>query len=267
VWVLGADPRTSLGRGWDYTAGGPAELRRPDSVSVDECDADKLRGAEIGTLFEVNGRKARVVATTHGILPFTTTPYLFTSLENARAYTATAPGDCSYFLVRLQPGADRAAVAAEIQERLPELRALTSEQLGDLSQQYWMSRTGIGISFGAATLLGLLVGLTMIAQSLYALALDHLADYATLKAIGADDRQVGAVVVWQALAIAAAGSIVGVTLVLFTQRTMSSPIAPIELPMSLVVTGVAAVVGICLAATVLPALRIRRVDPALVLQG
>ena len=130
-----------------------------------------------------------------------------------------------------------------------------------------MSRTGIGISFGAATLLGLLVGLTMIAQSLYALALDHLTDYATLKAIGADDRQVGAVIVWQALAIAAAGSIVGVTLVLFTQRTMSSPIAPIELPLQLLVTGVVAVVGICLAATVLPALRIRRVDPALVLQG
>ncbi|MBL8851950.1 MAG: FtsX-like permease family protein [Planctomycetaceae bacterium] len=267
VWVLGADPRTSLGRGWSYTQGGPASLRRPDSVSVDECDADKLRNADLGTLFEVNGRKARVVATTRGILPFTTTPYLFTSLENARAYTGTTPGHCSYFLVRLQPGADRQAVVAEIQRRIPELSAFTAAQLGDLSQRYWMSRTGIGISFGAATLLGLLVGLTMIAQSLYALALDHLADYATLKAIGADDKQVGAVVVWQALAIAAAGSVVGVTFVLVTQRTMSSPIAPIELTPQLLVAGVVAVVGVCLAATVLPALRIRRIDPALVLQG
>lgn len=267
VWVLGADPRSSLGRGWAYTEGGPDALRRPDSVSVDECDAEKLCYPRIGTIFEVNGRKARVAATTRGILPFTTTPYLFTSLQNARAYTDTPAGHCSYFLVRLQPGADCRAVADAIQRRLPELRALTARQLGDLSQEYWMSRTGIGISFGAATLLGLLVGLTMIAQSLYALALDHLADYATLKAIGADDSQVGSVVVWQALAIAAAGSAVGVTLVLVTQRTMSSPIAPIELPLQLVAAGVAAVVGICLAATILPAVRIRRVDPALVLQG
>jgi putative ABC transport system permease protein len=267
VWVLGADPRSTLGRGWAYTAGGSDALRRPDSVSVDECDADKLRHAGLGATFEVNGRKARVVATTRGILPFTTTPYLFTSLESARAYTDTRAGHCSYFLVRLQPDADRGAVQAEIQRRIPELRALTAEQLGDLSQQYWMSRTGIGISFGAATLLGLLVGLTMIAQSLYALALDHLTDYATLKAIGADDRQVGAVVVFQALAIAFAGCAIGVGLVLLTKRTMSSPIAPIELPPALLITGVAAVVGICLAATVLPTLRIRRIDPALVLQG
>lgn len=267
VWVLGAEAHTSLGRGWAYTSGNADALRRPEGVSVDECDADKLRHATIGSTFEVNGHRARVVATTRGILPFTTTPYLFTSLENARQYTDTPAGFCSYFLVRLAPGADRGAVAAEIQRRLPELRPLTADQLGDLSQRYWMSRTGIGISFGAATLLGLLVGLTMIAQSLYALALDHLADYATLKAIGANDRQVGAVVVWQALAIAAAGSIVGVSFVITAQRTMSSPIAPIELPPQLLVTGIVAVVGICLAATILPAVRIRRVDPALVLQG
>lgn len=267
VWIHGADPGSSLGRGWAYTAGGSDALRRPDSVSVDACDSDKLHHAGLGSIFEVNGRKARVVATTHGILPFTTTPYLFTSLENARAYTETPPGQCSYFLVRLRPGADQQAVAAEIQQRIPELRALTSRQLGDLSQQYWMSRTGIGISFGAATLLGLLVGLTMIAQSLYALALDHLNDYATLKAIGADDRQVGAVVVWQALTIAAIGCGIGVAIVVMAQQTLSSPIAPIELPVNLLISGVATVVGICLTATVLPSFRIRRVDPALVLQG
>jgi putative ABC transport system permease protein len=209
----------------------------------------------------------RGVPPPRGILPFTTTPYLFTSLENARNYTDTPAAYCSYFLVKAQPGADVSNIAAEIQHRIPELRALTSAQLGSLSQRYWMSRTGIGISFGAATLLGLLVGLTMIGQSLYALALDHLSDYATLKAIGANDRQVGAVVVWQALAIGTAGSLVGVTLVVLMQRTMSSPIAPIELPWQLLVTGVAAVVAICLASTVLPAFRIRRVDPAIVLQG
>lgn len=267
VWIHGADPRSSLGRGWAYTTGGPDALRRPDSVSVDECDADKLHHAGLGSTFEVNGHKARVVATTHGILPFTTTPYLFTSLESARAYTETPPGQCSYFLVRLSPGADRQAVAAEIQRRIPELRALTAKQLGDLSQRYWMSRTGIGISFGAATLLGLLVGLTMIAQSLYALALDHLTDYATLKAIGADDRQVGAVVVWQALTIAAIGCAIGVGIVLATQHTLSSPIAPIELPLKLIISGIASVISICMTATVLPSYRIRRVDPALVLQG
>lgn len=267
VWVLGAEPDSRLGSGWSFVAGTPADLQRPSGVSVDELDGEKLRDARLGTTFEINGHKARVVAMTRGILPFTTTPYLFTSLENARRYTDTPPGECSYFLVKVRPGTDVAGVVAEIQRRIPELRAYTAAELGDLSQEYWMRRTGIGISFGAATLLGLLVGLTMVGQSLYALALDHLADYATLKAMGADDRQIGAVVVWQALAIAAAGSVLGVSLVFVMQRTLSSPIAPIELPPALLVVGVVSVVGICLASTVLPSLRIRRIDPAVVLQG
>ena len=34
--------------------------------------------------------------------------------------------------------------------------------------EYWLTRTGIGISFGLAAFLGLLVGLAVVAQTLYA---------------------------------------------------------------------------------------------------
>ena len=109
VWVLGAEPRTSLGRGWAYTTGSADALRRPDSVSVDECDADKLRHAGIGDACS-RSTAARPASwpTTRGILPFTTTPYLFTSLENARAVHRYArPATARTSWCALQPGADR----------------------------------------------------------------------------------------------------------------------------------------------------------------
>ena len=77
-----------------------------------------------------------------------------------------------------------------------------------------MKRTGIGISFGTSTLLGMLVGLVMVAQSLYAMSLDHIHDYATLKAIGAENHHIFSVVITQALAIASCGTLAGVTLVI-----------------------------------------------------
>ncbi len=267
VWIIGADPQSKLGGGWSFVAGSRDELLRPDSISIDELDARKLGDPQMGEVLEVNGRRAKVVAKTHGILGFLTTPYLFATLENARRLSGGPVGSCSYFLVRATPGADIAALRSAIRQQLPEMDVYTAAEFGRLSQDYFLQRTGIGISFGAATLLGLLVGLMMVGQSLYALALDHLTDYATLKAIGAEDRQVGAVVTTQALSVAAAGSVIGIALVLTMQRTMSTPVSPIEIPIELLIGGVVVVFGICLLSTILPAARIRRIDPAIVLQG
>lgn len=267
VWLIGADPVSMLGSGWSFVEGSRDNLRRPGGISVDVLDDAKLGNPQTNDVIEINGRRARIVAKTRGVMPFTTTPYLFMTIENARRYGRIPDHDCSFFLVRATPGTDILQLQREIQKHLPDLAVYTSAEFSRKSRDYWMNRTGIGISFGAATLLGLLVGLLMVGQSLYALALDHLSDYATLKAIGAEDAQVRSVVLVQALTIAAIGSVIGIAAVLLIQRTFSSPFAPIEIPPRLLAGAVVLVFGICLAATVLPAHRIRRLDPALVLQG
>jgi putative ABC transport system permease protein len=129
-----------------------------------------------------------------------------------------------------------------------------------------MRRTGLGISFGAATLLGLLVGLVMVAQSLYAMVLDRLSEFGTLKAMGAAERQVFGILLSQALAMALVGSMVGLGLVAAIQHALSTPRAPIEIPAWLSLGSTALVLAICLVSSLLPYLRIRKVDPLLVLQ-
>jgi putative ABC transport system permease protein len=130
-----------------------------------------------------------------------------------------------------------------------------------------MNRTGIGVSFGASTCLGLLVGLMMVGQSLYALALDHIHDFATLKALGAEDRHVCGVILLQSLVIAGTGSFAGILIVLAIRRFWSSPMAPVDIRLELVGLSVAVIAIICLASSLLPFMRIRRIDPAIVLQG
>jgi putative ABC transport system permease protein len=267
VWIVGSDPATMRGSGWAFASGSRDDLRRPHAVSLDVVDARKLGGAHIGDWIEVNGHRAKIAATTRGITGFVTTPYLFTTLGTARELGAAPEGYCSYLLVKAAPGANIGALKDRVRAILPDADVLLPTELADLSQDYWMKRTGIGASFGAATLLGLVVGLLMVAQSLYALALDHIEDYATLKAIGADDRQIRAVIVVQALSLAAIGSALGLLVIAGVRRFWNSPIAPIEIPTILQAIGVIFVCGICLVASLLPFLRIRKVDPAMVLQG
>lgn len=267
VWVIGSDPSAMLGTAWGFVEGSREDLKRPDGVSFDEVDAGKLGNPRLGDWLEVSGHRAQLVARTRGITNFVTMPYLFTTFETARRMANIAPGACSFFLVKLWPRADRERVMAAIRRRVPKAAVYTPGQFARVSQDYWMRRTGIGISFGASTGLGLLVGLMMVGQSLYALALDHLDEYATLKAIGAEDHHICGVIVSQSLAIAGAGSLGGLAIVLAIRGLWNSPLAPVEIPSSLMGLAVMMVVVICLASSLLPYARIRRVDPAMVLIG
>src|SRR5262249_5566905 len=140
----------------------------------------------------INGHRAKVVARTHGIVGFTTNPYVFTTLERARRYCAVPSDKCSYFLVKARPGADQDALCARIRAQVPQLLDVRDRDTWSwMCMEYWLTRTGIGISFGLAALLGLLVGLAVVAQTLYASVTERIKEFGTLKALGADDRCIG----------------------------------------------------------------------------
>lgn len=267
VWIVGSKRPRMAGSGWNFDTGGREDLLRPDAISVDTLDDWKLGQPRVGEVREINGKRARIVAKTRGILGFLTTPYVFTTLDAARTYVNYREGYCSYFLVTVRPNADVAALCRRIQARVPELDVYSRSDFSKKSRLYWIARTGIGVSFGMSTVFGLLVGLVMVAQSLYALALDHIDDYATLKAIGANDRAVYRVLLIQAALIATAGTIAGIGLVAVIARCFSTPFAPILVPTWLCASGIALVYGICLFSCILPFRRIRSIDPAMVLMG
>lgn len=267
VWIIGSKPSSTMGHPWAFSQGSFDDLTRPDSIAVDELDGWKLGYVDIGDIVEINGARARIVAKTRGILNFLTTPCVFTSLTSARRYTRMRDGYCSFFLVKAAPGQDPKTLCRRIQQRVPDLDVFTAAELARMSQMYWIARTGLGMAFGGATALGLVVGLVMVAQSLYALVLEHLDDYATLLAIGAEDGNVLRILICQALTIALVGIGAGVVTTYTMQYFLSTPYATIAIPLWLPALAAALVVVICLLSSVLPFRRVRRIDPAIVLQG
>lgn len=266
VWVIGCDAASWMGAP-NLTLGSKDDLSTGDRVSVDELDRPKLGNVHVGDVIEINGKRAEVSAMTSGLLGFMTTPNLFTNLSAARRFATVPDGYCHYFLVKAKSGTDIRQLAEQIQNKLPDLDVYSADRFGSLSQDYWMNRTGIGVSFGASTFLGLLVGLVMVGQSLYALALDHLSDYATLRAMGAKDSNLSGIVFLQASTVAFLGTALGMGLVFFVKRTWNVPLAPLDIPWPLMVASIALVFGICFFGAMLPLRRVRKVDPMMVLQG
>ena len=267
VMVVGVTEGSDLGRAYDIVEGPRDALQYTDSVIVDQCDNEKLFHPELGENREVGGRRAKIVAKCHGVLSFLVTPYVFTDYKRSIEFTGGDPSMASYFLVRVEPGVDREAICAEIRGRLQDVTAVPSEEYAATSIQFWLTRTGIGLSFGAATLLGLLVGLVMVAQTLYAMVLDRISEFATLKAIGASEGEIIVLLGAQSTVVASVGIAVGVVVTFAMQAIFSTPRAAIEIPLGLYFASAGLVFVICIAASALPYLRVRRVDPHTVLQG
>jgi putative ABC transport system permease protein len=265
VLVVGCDPASLLGAtmpGLDSTD----VLRRADAIVIDEFDAHKLASPQIGDIREIGRNRARVVGFTQGVLGFLVTPYVFTTIDRAAEYLGRKQDLASYFLVQADDGASPAEVCRRIHERLPDLEAYTRDEYAGATIAYWLQRTGLGISFGAATALGLVVGLVIVGQTLYASVLDRLVEFGTLKAIGARECQVRTIILQQALSLAVVGSAIGLLCVLVVQAAFSSPRAPISIPWYVSLASCLVVTSVCLVAALLPYFRVRSIDPAMVLQ-
>jgi putative ABC transport system permease protein len=233
VVLVGCESASLMGNAWVMADGDPRAVRNPDGILVDIYDVDRLGHCRIGDIREINKHRAQIVGMTKGIVSFTTNPYVFTTLDRARAHFGSDIGihrdECSYFLVKAKPGIDIPTLCARIRARVPELDVYDRRTYSRVCMEFWLTRTGIGISFGLAAFLGLLVGLAVVAQTLYATVTERIKEFGTLKAMGADDRCIARFVVAQALGNAGIGSVLGLLITVGIGLIMNSPRAPVVL--------------------------------------
>ena len=104
VFLVGSDLRETGVPPWNLVQGSIDALSIPNGVAVDQSYFERLGITGLGATAEIRNQKVEVTAVTKGIRSFTTTPYVFTTLDRARAYTGVAPSKATYFLVRVAPG-------------------------------------------------------------------------------------------------------------------------------------------------------------------
>ncbi|MEO1719957.1 MAG: ABC transporter permease, partial [Pseudomonadota bacterium] len=81
---------------WNIVDGSIETIKLPDGVAIDRTYFENLDVDGIGDVGEISGSRVRVTALTHGIRSFTTTPYIFTTLNRARQILGMPSNSASY---------------------------------------------------------------------------------------------------------------------------------------------------------------------------
>ena len=180
---------------------------------------------------EINGRRIKVVGLFTVGSSFGSDALLITSDVNfLRIFKSRDPGEISIGLIKLKPGVNIETVAQDIKKNLPnDIQVLTHDEFVEFEKTYWQKNTAIGFVFTLGTIMGFIVGSVIVYQVLYTNVTDHLAEYATLKAMGYRDIYLLKMVFQEAIILGVLGYIPGfaITLGLYdlTKKATSLPMA------------------------------------------
>ncbi len=249
---------------WDITQGSREALSAPNGVAVDRTYFGELGIDRIGDRAEVNNLEVAVTAVTDGIRSFTTLPYVFTTLATARTLLDATAEQSSYALVQLAPGTDVEKVRKALSARLQDTEVLTHEEFRKRSLDYWLFETGAGSALIAGAILGIIVGIVIVAQTLYASTKDHLNEFATLRALGASAGYIHRVILMQAVLSAALGYVLGMCLSMLVIRASRETTLLIVMTPNLALMLLVLTVGMCVLAAICAIFKVTRIDPAVV---
>jgi putative ABC transport system permease protein len=174
----------------------------------------------------------------------------------------------TFVLIQAKPGQDLQALKRKLEAALPNTRAYTRAELIQKNQDFWQRRTGIGFVLGLGAAVGVIVGVIIVAQILYASVSDHMKEFGTLKAIGAADWVVYGVIIEQALWMAVLGYLpsmllcYGVAVWTFTTQGILILITPVS---AIAVFGLTVVM--CVGSAIFAIQKVTRLDPAIVFKA
>ncbi len=264
VLLIGSDRKDLSLQPWNIIAGDLRDLSVPDAIAIDQSYFERLGTSGLGDIVEIRNLKAKVRLVTKGIRSFTTTPFVFTPLDRARAYAGISANQATYLLVRLVAGADVETVRTHLNGSLAKAEALTPDAFRNRSRSFWLFGTGAGAALFAGALLGMIVGIVIVAQTLYASTKEFSNEFATLRAIGSSSRYIYAVIIIQALLSAVMGFGIAAVIGMVIVRTTADSALPVLIPFSLMASLFLLTIAMCVLSAMAAIVHIMRADPAVV---
>ncbi len=182
---------------------------RNSSGKYEQAIAQISEGKSITT--ELQGRKVKIGGLYEVGASFVANGSVITSDQNyLRIFSGQQPGQVNLGLINLQPGSDEDLVAKALRSYLnDDVQVFTRQEFIDFEKKYWQENGAIGFIFSLGVTIGFLVGVIIVYQIIYSDVMDHLPEYATLKAMGYRNSYLLLVVFQEALILAICGFVPG----------------------------------------------------------
>lgn len=270
IQMIGFNPDSGIGGPWAMAAGTPADVKGGHYIIMDQSSRQRLGKLELGSMWEINllnkEQSFKLVGLSREALSFTTIPVVFTSYNEVEQSLMGTDfeGNTSFVVVKLKDPSRVAQVVQSLRAALPNNDVYTRQEFIDRTVNYWTIQTGIGLAFFLTAVLAVLIGGAIVGQTIYAGTIEHLRDYGTLKAMGAQNSDINLVILTQAAVSAALGFAIGVIVTLASRGGIETAGVSMQLPLLLFVVVFAIVVLTCLAAAYISVRKVKTLDPVMV---
>jgi putative ABC transport system permease protein len=244
-----------------------AALARVDTVLLDQQSWPQYGEPEQrrpGSRVELNGRRVEVSGSCSVGTGFGYNGLLITSEESYHHLTGQRGDRVTFGLVQLAAGARPSEVKAALARKLPrDVQVLTRAEIYDQEQTYWRDSTAVGRFFSLAVLIALAVGGVFVYQIMASDIRNHLAEYATVKALGYRGSFLAQVVFAQAVLLGLIGYLPGMVAALgLYALTQHSARIPIGMSIGRGVLVLLLTLGMCLGSGLLATRKLHSADPA-----
>jgi putative ABC transport system permease protein len=167
-------------------------------------------------------------------------------------------------IIKIKSDANPQEVLANLQTNLPkDVIVIDRDDFINLEKDYWSLRTPIGFVFNFMVIMGFVVGVIVVYQILYSNISNHLAEYATLKAMGFKNTYLLIMVFQQALILASLGYIPGFAIsVGLYDLAKNATKLPVMMNLERSIFVFILAIFMCLLSGFLSTSKLRNVDPA-----
>ncbi|MCY7344674.1 MAG: ABC transporter permease DevC [Pyrinomonadaceae bacterium] len=224
--------------------------------------ANFAKGERIQT--EVNKRKIEVRGLFELGSSFAADGNLITNDLNFQRLFKRELGEIDFGVLSAKEGSDLETVKAEIEKSLPkDVRILTKAGFVRFEREYIENSTAIGFIFNFGAILGLVVGIIITYQVLYTDVVNHLPEYATLKAMGYTNGFLTRVVLEESLILSLLGFVPALFVALGLYALASSGAGlPIEMTFGRAILVFFATILMCFVSGLLAMRKLKAADPA-----
>jgi len=246
-------------------------IKIPDQVIFDRRGRDEygpvreLLDAGEAVSAEINDRRVAVAGMYEVGTSFGLDGGVITSdLNFLRLLPTRKKSAIDFGLIKLEAGHDVEEVQARILKEIPQdVRLLTRKEFMAVEIQYWNKTTPIGYIFAFGAVMGLIVGLIIVYQILFADVQDHLKEYATLKAMGYTHGYLRNVVLQQAIILGVLGFLpgMGIAHLVFTKGADATRL-PLEMSVGSALAVFMLTVAMCAGSGMMALRKLRAADPA-----
>src|SRR5205085_5041867 len=134
-------------------------------------------------------------------------PLVFADYVSGHRFLRLERTQASFIVLHVAPGYSLTAVRDGLRSRLTDVDVWKTAEFSWRSRIFWLVGTGAGGALMLAAVLGFGIGLAVIAQTIYSITAENIEEFATMKAMGATDRDVRSVVLVQSLVCGAIGGV------------------------------------------------------------